>query len=86
MNVTGKGRLAQYIARIDKFDETDYEGVLQKFCGCISHHEDLTFIVNEGDGAYLLATNVLFKLPPLNNVSGTSRRANQLWFSFYLSK
>ena len=82
VNVRGRSRVVQYIARVDEVDVNEYEGVfLQKLSGCITHHETITFIVNENDCASFVSDDVVFKLPPPNVVGGASRRANQLRFN-----
>ena len=82
VNVRGRSRVVQYIARVDEVDVNEYEGVfLQKLSGYITHHETITFIVNENDCASFVSDDVVFKLTPPNVVGGTSRRANQLRFN-----
>ena len=65
VNVRGRSRVVQYIARIDEVDVNEYEGVfLQKLSGCITHRETITFIVNENDCASFVSDDVVFKLHP----------------------
>ena len=79
--------MVQYIARVDEMDGNEYEGVfLQKLSGCITHHETITFIVNENNCASFVSDDVVFKLPLPNVIGGTSRRANQLRFNCDFTK
>ena len=65
VNVRGRSRVVQYIARTDEVDVNEYEGVfLQKLSGCITHRETITFIVNENDCASFVSDDVVFKLHP----------------------
>ena len=63
VNVKGRSRGVQYIARIDEVDGNEYEEVfLQKLSGCITHCETMTFIVNENDCASFVSDEVVFKV------------------------
>ena len=78
VNIRGRTRVVQYIARIDEVDGNEYEGAfLQKLSGCITHRETITFIVNENDCASFVADEVVFKLP-LPNVIGRTSRSSDL--------
>ena len=45
VNVRGRSRVVQYIARVDQVDGNEYEGVfLQNLSECISHRETIVRI------------------------------------------
>ena len=47
MNVTGKARVVQYIARIDKVNDGEYEGVfIHKVPRCLKD-DCISFIIDE---------------------------------------
>ena len=88
VNVTEKGRIVRYIARVDELDDDEYEGVfLQKVLGCgKKDSEEMSFIVNEKDEASFSANDVVCKLPRPILVGGTARRSNNVRFSCDLKK
>ena len=87
VNVTGRGRLVRYIARVDSVDADEYEGVfLQKVPGCLKDSKDITFVINEDDEATFLHNDIVFKLPPPVSLGSTARRANQVRFNCELEK
>ena len=82
VNVRGRSRVVQYIDRVDEVDGNDMG---QKFLECITHHEIVTFIVNENNCTFV-AEDIVFKQSLANMIGGTFRRANQLQLNCAFTK
>ena len=85
VQVSGKSRVAQYIARIDIIDGDELEGVFLKR---ISSRVDIgppRFVLNDGDEASFAREDILKKLPVPKYVGGTARCENQFIFKVDLS-
>ena len=86
VQVSGKARKMNYIARVDLLDGNEYEGVfLHKVSNKIDS-EEISFVPNDDDLAYFPKGNILYKLPNPTIVGGSARRACQLKFNCDLSQ
>ena len=87
--VSGKSRTLKYIARVDEFDEEDYEGIfLQKVNRKIipgDNNTAPTFIINEADGALFETQDIVLKLPAPLVIDGSARKRSQLRFDYDFS-
>ena len=87
VNVTGRGRLVRYIAKVDSVDADEHEDAfLQKVPGCLKDLKDITFVINEDGEATFLHNDIVYQLPPPVALGGTARRASQVRFSCELEK
>ena len=62
VNVTGEARVVRYIARIDRVNKGEYEGVfLHKVPRCLKD-DCLSFTIDKEDDALFFASDIVFKL------------------------
>ena len=79
--MSGRSRALKYIARVDNFDEEEYEGVfLQRANKKIDPGVNAvtpTFIRNENDAAAFAPKDIIFKLAVPVVVGGSARKSCQ---------
>ena len=81
VQIAGKCRQVNYIARIDSVDGIEYEGVfLKKVPGRIQN--DGIYIINEDDQAQFMKADVVRKLPVPSIVGGSARKDGHLKFKY----
>lgn len=86
VNITGKSRVVPYIARIDSFEDGEYEGVfLKKIQSVPGNFEKLLFVIDKDDGASFTKDDIVHKLPSPHFRSGSERKSHQLYFNANLS-
>lgn len=85
VNVKGKARVIPYIARIDSFEDDEYEGVFLKKIQSCGNFDKLTFFIDENDEASFTKIDIVQKLPLPHFMSGSARKSHQLYFNANLS-
>ena len=74
-----------YIARIDSFDDNEYEAVFLKKVQSSGNFDKPLFVIDNDDGAFFTRKDIVHKLPPPKFMKGSQRKNNQLYFNAYLT-
>jgi len=62
VNVKEKFRVIPYIARINSFEDDEYEGVFLKMIQSCGNFNKLVFLIDESDEASFTKTDIVHKL------------------------
>ena len=81
VNIRGKSCVVPYIARIDLFEDKEFEGVFSKKILKCGNFDKVAFVIDDADQASFAKTGIACKPRQPHIMGGSARKSQQLYFS-----